>query len=201
MRTPTKLRLRYLLTPWIFRALAWISKSVLPRYASFAALSWQLSNMTGKLSLLLSSGLCLFLLGCVTPPVEAGAESVINVEYRYRGRVSGVTHFSLNLMSDGAVIFEGFYGTRVSGIAKSTTDKVRIQKWLESLVATGVLSRKDSPIPADGGWIRLTVNAASNQNTYKFSSTSSLSPTRKILNEIFQELQVFETWVLYNKID
>lgn len=150
-------------------------------------------------SIVLWLGVYLLLLGCTSAPVEAGAEAAIAVEYHSASRGYGPTHFSLNLMSDGAVIFEGLYRARVSGIAKSTADKERVQKWLESLVATGAMNYKDSAIPAGGGWIRLTVNASNNKNTFKFSSDFSLSPTRKVLNEIFHELQVFETWVIYKQ--
>lgn len=140
-------------------------------------------------------GLCLLLLGCVAPPSEAGADAVITVEYYNRGR-GGTTHFSLVLMSDGAVIFDGKNGTRVSGIARSAIDRERVQKWLEALIATGALDRKDSPIPADSGWFRLAVKSAQNQNTFRFGDWKP-NPTSKLLREIFHELQVFEKWVVY----
>lgn len=144
------------------------------------------------------AGLCFYASIAWSGPtrIELTTNPVITIEYHGANRGRGATEFSLRLAANGTVIFEGRYRTRITGQAKSKVDQEKVERWTQLLVKDGALDRSDSPLELDVAWYLLTINSNGKINTFRFNGTNKHNATVSVVSEIFEEVQVFERWVI-----
>jgi hypothetical protein len=132
---------------------------------------------------------------------DVGEFPVITFEFagaHVRGMAGG-ERFSLQIFSDGLIVYFGESRVRVQGAVRTRVPAETVARWLNTLIDGGFADAKDSTPPQDTHWYRFTVALPQGRKTLNFYGSNPKSYLVAVREDIIKTVDPFKRWVEYRQ--